>query len=208
MGLGSGPGKGVEFAVGGLVYVEASDVRCDLVLLSLVRRDDEIQQVAFLSQMRRRGVPRGQGDGLDGLRGRVAIRREKRCQRRCGVKVILGDRGRLARLLLGRGNAVEEGYAGKDSLDGVGSVPGSADKLPDSDQVNSSLLLRVRILHQVYLGVGAKATDLGYLDEVVDALVVVFEVEARVFEGDGMFNNGLSDLVDLLLRRNLAVIIK
>lgn len=70
--------------------------------------------------------------------------------------------------------------------------------------MDTGLLLGVRVLHHVYLGVGAKALDVGYLDEVVDALAIIFEVEARVLVGGGVFDDRLSHLVDLFLRRNLV----
>lgn len=53
------------------------------------------------------------------------------------------------------------------------------------------------------LGTGANVLDLGDLDKVVDSLAVVFEVEAGVLKGDGELYDGLADLVDLLMGRDL-----
>lgn len=53
------------------------------------------------------------------------------------------------------------------------------------------------------LGAGADVLDLGDLNEVVDSLALVFEVEAGVLEGYGKLDDGLADLVDLLMGRDL-----
>lgn len=58
-------------------------------------------------------------------------------------------------------------------------------------------------MYQVQLGTGANVLDLGDLDKVVDSLAVVFEVEAGVLKGDRELYDGLADLVDLLMGRDL-----
>jgi hypothetical protein len=69
--------------------------------------------------------------------------------------------------------------------------------------VNSGLLLGIGILDQVELGLGAELRDFGQRNEVVDALSLVLQVEACVLESGGEVDNGLSDLVNLLLRGDL-----
>ncbi len=54
------------------------------------------------------------------------------------------------------------------------------------------------------LRVGSEALDVRDLDEVVDALSIVFEVEARVLHSNGVLDDGLADFVDLLQRGHLC----
>lgn len=53
------------------------------------------------------------------------------------------------------------------------------------------------------LGAGADIFDLGDLDEVVDSFAIVFEVKAGVLEGDGELDDGLANLVNLLMGGDL-----
>jgi hypothetical protein len=83
-------------------------------------------------------------------------------------------------------------------------VASGANQVSDPDDVNSGLLFRVGVLDQPDLGVGAQSLDVRDLDEIVDALAVELEVEARVLEGRGQLDDGLAQLVDLLLWRSLC----
>lgn len=53
------------------------------------------------------------------------------------------------------------------------------------------------------LGTWTDAIDLGNRDVIVDPLALVLEVEARVLQGYGKLDDGLPNLVDLLLGGNL-----
>jgi hypothetical protein len=55
----------------------------------------------------------------------------------------------------------------------------------------------------VNLGIRAEPVDFGDLNKIIDPLSLVFEVEARVLQGVGKIDDGLSDFVDLLVRRDL-----
>ena len=85
----------------------------------------------------------------------------------------------------------------------VGPVPSSSDELAHPDEVHPGLLLSVWVLHQLDLGIRAEAGDLGEFNEVIDALAVVLEVEAGVLEGVRRIDDGLAEILDLLLRRRL-----
>jgi hypothetical protein len=65
--------------------------------------------------------------------------------------------------------------------------------------MHSRLLLCVWVLYQAQLGIGLEARDFRELDEVIDALAVEFEVEARVLERLRCLYDGLSEILDLLL---------
>lgn len=65
------------------------------------------------------------------------------------------------------------------------------------------LFFGVGILDQVDLRAGADIIDLGNGDEVVDALTLVLQVEARVLKGYRELDDGLANFVDLLVGRDL-----
>jgi hypothetical protein len=64
-------------------------------------------------------------------------------------------------------------------------------------------LLRIWVLDQVDLRVGADATDLVYGYEVVDTLAIVLQVEAGVLQSCWELDDGLSNFVDLLMGGDL-----
>ena len=69
--------------------------------------------------------------------------------------------------------------------------------------MQTGLPLGVRVLNELDLRLGDEAGHLGQRDEVVQALSLMVEVEARVLEGSRQVDEGLSDFVDLLLGRDL-----
>jgi hypothetical protein len=97
------------------------------------------------------------------------------------------------------GDAVEEGQAGQDAMDGIGVVAGGADQVPYPDDVEASLLLGVRVFDDMNVGLEGKVCDIGDLAKLVDAGALVFEVEAGVLLGGGRLDDGLADLADLLM---------
>lgn len=52
-------------------------------------------------------------------------------------------------------------------------------------------------------GAGADILDLGDLDEVVDSFALVLEVETGVLKGHGKLDDGLANLVNLLVGGDL-----
>lgn len=65
--------------------------------------------------------------------------------------------------------------------------------------MDASLLLGVWVRYQAKFRLGAKVRDLGQGNEVIDLLALELEVEACVLECRRRVDDGLSDLVDLLL---------
>ena len=63
--------------------------------------------------------------------------------------------------------------------------------------------LRVWILDQVDLSVRADAIDLVYGYKIVDTLALVLQVEAGVLQSCWKLDDGLSNLVNLLMGRDL-----
>jgi hypothetical protein len=72
--------------------------------------------------------------------------------------------------------------------------------------MHTGLLLGVGLLNQHNLRVGLEVGHLGQLDEVVDADAVVLQVEAGVLEGTGKLDDGLANILNLLLARDLWII--
>jgi hypothetical protein len=69
--------------------------------------------------------------------------------------------------------------------------------------MNTRLLFRVRILDKMYFGIGTQPLNLRDCDKVIDAFAVELEMEARVLKSVRKLDYCLSDLVNLLLGRDL-----
>lgn len=65
--------------------------------------------------------------------------------------------------------------------------------------MDASLLLGICVRYQVEFRLGAKVRDLGQGNEVIDLLALELEVEACVLECRRRVDDGLPDLVNLLL---------
>lgn len=134
--------------------------------------------------------------------------REDGIQVTSGVGVV-ADQRMLRGRLVGLGcplicDRVVKRKASGDTLEVVHAIAGSANKFPDSDKMHTSLFLRVWILHQAYFAIGFEALHLGQLDVVVDALSVELKVEASVLESAGELDDGLTNILYLLLARYLT----
>lgn len=64
-------------------------------------------------------------------------------------------------------------------------------------------LLRVWVLDEVDVSVGADAIDLVYGYKIIDTLALVLQVEAGVLQSCWKLDDGLSNLVDLLMGGDL-----
>ena len=143
--LGGGLGERVELGVAAPVDEETTSMGGNVVLLTLVGLDDEVQKVALLPPVGRRGVPWGQRDGLDGLGSGAGLLGEQDGEVGGGLEVVLLDLG-LGGIGVLDHNIVVNGNAGKNAVNGVGAVSGSADQLANADEVNAGLLLGVGVL--------------------------------------------------------------
>jgi hypothetical protein len=83
------------------------------------------------------------------------------------------------------------------------AVARSADELSYADDVHSGLLLSVWVLHEGELRISLQARNLGELKEIVDALPVVLQMETRILERLRRLDDGLAEVLDLLLCRQL-----
>jgi hypothetical protein len=71
--------------------------------------------------------------------------------------------------------------------------------------MDASFLLGIWVLNNVEFGSGTEVRNFREGNEVVDLLAVELEVEASVLECGGKVNDGLSNLVNLFLRRHLNI---
>jgi hypothetical protein len=104
------------------------------------------------------------------------------------------------------GHGIVKRKSSHDTLQGVRAVTGGSDELSDANDVHAGFLLRVGILDEYQFGVSLEAGNFGELNVVIDALPVVLEMEARVLKGVRLFNNGLAEVLNLLLRRDLLLL--
>ncbi|KAI6751256.1 hypothetical protein HG530_014170 [Fusarium avenaceum] len=100
-------------------------------------------------------------------------------------------------------DSFEKGKSWKNTLSSVTTIPRGADKLPNANKMNASFLLGIWVLDHMKLGRGAEFRNFGERDEVVDFLAIKLQVEAGVLKRRRKVNDGLSDLMNLFLRRNL-----
>src|SRR5689334_1285122 len=150
-------------------------MRCHLKLLSFVRRDRQVEQMAALLEMTRRGVPRGKRDALDSLRRRAdGLWNESGEWRNC-LEVIVLD-GQLVgvvasgRRLRVQGQPLEERQARQHALRDICPVASGPYQLSDANEVNASLLLGIRVLDEVEHGLRLEIGNFRKGDEVVDLL--------------------------------------
>jgi hypothetical protein len=66
-----------------------------------------------------------------------------------------------------------------------------------------SFLFCVGILNEFQFRFWGKILNLGQLNEVVNSLAVVLQMKAGILKCVWQLNDGLPNIVDLLLRRNL-----
>lgn len=175
----------------------------NLVLLTLIGSDDQVKEMTLGPKVGRRRVPGRQGDALDRFWCRLCLLRQESRERWRDTEVVLLDPSGLTALHRLRCHTIVQREAGQDSLNSIGAVSSSADELTDPDNVDTCLLFRIRILDKMYFGIGTQPLDLRDCDKVVDAFAVKLEVEARVLKRVRKLDYCLSDLVDLLLGRDL-----
>jgi hypothetical protein len=99
-------------------------------------------------------------------------------------------------------DSFEKGESWKNALSSVTTIPRGADKLSNANKMNASFLLSIWVLDHMKLGRGAEFRNFGERNEVVDLLAIKLQVEAGVLERRRKVNDGLSDLMNLFLRRN------
>lgn len=201
------PRERVKFAVGRLVDVEASYVGGDLMLLPLVGRDNKIQQVAFLPEMGRWRIPRRESYRFHSLGNIFRQARKKDGDVGWAGEVVLGRRLMAISSSAGfgsRSHFLENRETRKDTLDCISTVAGSANELPHPDDMHPSFPLRVWIFYQTDFRVLAQAGNLADGQEVINSLASMLEVAACILEGCGKVDDGLSNVVDLLVRRDLG----
>lgn len=203
--LGSTSGERVEFAVRRFVHVEARNVRCNLVLIAFIRGDQQVKQVAFLSEMVRGRIPRRNRNRLHSLWGRILMWRQQSREHCWGLEIVSCHRvrsGRRTSKLCGR-NGIMKRQARQNSVQGICSVSSSSNEFPHSNDMQSCLFLIVWVFHQLDFGFRCKVFNLWDLDEVVYSFSLVFEMEAWVLKGTRRFDDRLANVMDCLLRGDL-----
>lgn len=116
--------------------------------------------------------------------------------------IILGKGLIFATLGLGRqilGHRLVQRQSGEDTLCGIGTITRGTDQLSNPDQVDASFFLGIWVRHQAKFRLSAKVGNLGQRNEIIDFLALELEVEARVLKSLWQVDDGLSNLVNLLL---------
>lgn len=105
---------------------------------------------------------------------------------------------------LGGYYGVMERYASKYSMESVHSVASGSNQVPNPNHVHPSFLLCIWILDELHLTPRCKVFDLRELNKIIDPVSLMFEVKASILVGVRLLDDGLSKILDLLLRRDLA----
>ena len=85
----------------------------------------------------------------------------------------------------------------------VAAISRSSNQLPNAHKMQPCLSLCVCIFHQLYFGLLNESGNVGQGEKIIDPLAIMLEVKASISKGIRLVDYGLSDLVDLFLRRNL-----
>lgn len=120
--------------------------------------------------------------------------------------IVFGKRLLFATLSLGRQilcHGLIKRQAREDALRGIGAISSGTDQFSNPDQMDASFLLGIWVRHQVKFRLSAKIRNLGQGNEIIDFLALKLEVEARELECCRQVDDGLPNLVDLLLGRYL-----
>lgn len=100
-------------------------------------------------------------------------------------------------------DAFKERESRENTLINVYAITGSTNELANPHKMDSCLLLRIRVFYQTELGLGFEIGNLGDRNKVVDLVALILEMKTGIAKCCRQVDNGLADLVDLLLRRDL-----
>ena len=142
-------------------------------------------------------------NGADDLRsGGLRDGGQEVAQRSRSIEGVVGERVRNT--LLRRINTIEQRHARLDAAGSLNPGGSSTDQFPRAQKMYPGLFLRVRVLNKHQLRIRCNAGDIRELNIIIDPDAIMFEMEARVLEGAGEVDNGLANVLDLFLGRNLS----
>lgn len=96
--------------------------------------------------------------------------------------------------------------AGMDTLDNVCPVSGCTNELPDSQNMNTRIFLRVCILDEGKFDVWRDARDFCKIDKLGNPLTLALQVKAGILKGVRLVDYRLSNVLDLVLCRDLVML--
>jgi hypothetical protein len=108
----------------------------------------------------------------------------------------------IATLTTEQVNALAQAGASIQTYDQIGPISHCTNQFAHSNDVHPRLCFGIWILDKLTHWLLYNILHLRELDEVIDALALVLEMEAGVLEGVRGVNNGLADVLHLLLRRD------